>query len=143
MIEYMKGFSSVQSLSRVWLFVTPWTPVCHASLSITNSWSLPKFMSIESVMPSSHLILCHPLLLLPSLFPSIRVFSEENIIHCKFMYSFCSVLEKLLHAKHWAGSGNIKIKRTHLIPALKELLDWWETDIIQYISHCEISWKVI
>ena len=69
--------SSVQSLSRVWLFATPWTAACQASLSITNSWSLPKLMSIESVMPSNHLILCRPLLLLPSIFPRIRVFSNE------------------------------------------------------------------
>ena len=65
--------SSVQLLSRVWLFVTPWTAACQASLSITNSRSLLTLMSIESVMPSSHLILCHPLLL-PSIFPSIKVF---------------------------------------------------------------------
>ena len=65
--------SSVQSLSRVQLFATPWIAAHQASLSITNSWSLLKLMSIESVMPSNHLILCHPLLLLPSIFPSIRV----------------------------------------------------------------------
>ena len=70
-------FSSVQSLSHVLLFATPWTASHQASLSITNSWSSPKPMSIESVMPSNHLILCHPLLLLPSIFPSIRVFSNE------------------------------------------------------------------
>ena len=70
-------FSSVQSLSRVWLFATLWTAARQASLSITNSRSPPKPMSIESVMPSNHLILCHPLLLLPSIFPSIRVFSNE------------------------------------------------------------------
>ena len=67
-------FSSVQSLSRVWLFVTPWTAAHQASLSITNSWSLLKLMSIQSVMPSNHLILCCPLLLMPSIFPSIRSF---------------------------------------------------------------------
>ena len=72
--------SSVHSLSRVWLFVTPWTAACQASLSITNSWSLPKLTSIESVIPSNHLILCRPLLLLPSIFPSIRVFSNESFL---------------------------------------------------------------
>ena len=72
-----RRFSSVQSLSHVWLFVTPWTAAFQASLSITNSQSLPKLMSIELVMPFSHLILCHPLLLSPSIFPSIRVFSNE------------------------------------------------------------------
>ena len=72
--------SSVQSLSRVQLFVTPWTAARQASLSITNSQSLPRLMSIESVMPSNHLILCHPLFVLPSIFPSIRVFSNESAL---------------------------------------------------------------
>ena len=71
-------FSSVQSLSRVWLFVTPWITARQASLSITNSWSSPKCISIESGMASSHLILCRPLLLLPPIPPSIRVFSNES-----------------------------------------------------------------
>ena len=76
-------FSSVQSLSRVWLFVTPWTAAHQASLSITNSQSLLKLMSIKSVMPSNHLILCRPLLLPPSIFPSTRVFSSESALHIK------------------------------------------------------------
>ena len=73
-------FSSVQLLSHVRLFMTPWTAACQASPSITNSWSLLKLMSFESVMPSNHLILCYPLLLLPSIFPSIRVFSNESVL---------------------------------------------------------------
>ena len=73
-------FSSVQSLSHVWLFATPWTPALQASLSITNSRSLLKLMSIESVMPSNHLTLCCPLLFLPSIFSSIRVFSNESVL---------------------------------------------------------------
>ena len=73
-------FSSVQSLSRVWLFATLWTAACQASLSITNARILLKLMFIESVIPSNHLILCHPLLLPPSLFPSIRVFSNESVL---------------------------------------------------------------
>ena len=73
-------FSPVQSLSHVSLFVTPWTAACQASLSITNTWNLLRLMSIKSVMPSNHLILCHPLLLLPSIFPSIRVFSSESVL---------------------------------------------------------------
>ena len=77
-------FSSVQSLSCVRLFATPWTAACQASLSITNSWSLPKLMSIESVMPSNHLILCRPLLLLPSIFPSIRVFSNKTTLRMRW-----------------------------------------------------------
>ena len=67
--------------------MTPWTAACQASLSITNSWSLLKLMSIESVMPSNHLILCRPLLLLPSIFPSIRVFSNESVLHISFSIS--------------------------------------------------------
>ena len=77
-------FSSVQSLSRVRLFLTPRTAAHQASLSITNSWSLLKLMSIESVMPSNHLILCSPLLLLPSVFPSIRVFSNESVLRIRW-----------------------------------------------------------
>ena len=73
-------FSSVQSLSHIRLFATPWTAACQASLSITNSRSLLKLMSIESVMPSNHLTLRHPLLFLPSIFPSILVFSNESVL---------------------------------------------------------------
>ena len=73
-------FSSVQSLTHVQLFATPWTAGCQASLHITNFWSLLKLMSIESVIPSNHLILCRPLLLQPSIFPSIRVFSNESVL---------------------------------------------------------------
>ena len=84
---------SVQSLSHVQFFATPWTAVCQASLSITNSQSLLKLMSIEWVMPSNHLIFCHPLLFLPSIFPRIRVFSNEAVLHnrcpkyCGFSFS--------------------------------------------------------
>ena len=77
-------FSSVQSLSRVQLFVTPWTAAHQASLSIINSQSLLKLISFESVMPSNHLILCRPLLPLPSIFPSIRVSSNKSVLHIKW-----------------------------------------------------------
>ena len=86
-------YSSVQLLCRVRLFATPWTAACQTSLSITNSWSLLKFMSIDSVMPSNHLILCHPLLL-PSAFPSIRVFSDESVLRIRW-------------PKYWSFSFNI------------------------------------
>jgi len=76
----LRMFTSVQSLNCIQLFVTPWTAARQASLSITNSQSLLKLMSIESVMPSNHLILCHPLLLLPLIFPSVRVFSNESVL---------------------------------------------------------------
>ena len=82
--EGCTNFSSIQLLSCVWLFGTPWTTAHKASLSITNSQSPPKPMSIESVMPSNHLILCHPLLLLSSIFPSIRVFSNESALHIRW-----------------------------------------------------------
>ena len=87
-------FSSVQSLSRVRLFATPWIAACQASLSITNSRSLLKLMSIESVIPSSHLILCHPLLLLPPIPPSIRVFSNESTLRMRW-------------PKYWSSSFSI------------------------------------
>ena len=87
-------FSSVQLLNCVQLFVTPWTAASQASLSITNSPSLLKLMSIESVMPSNHLILCHPLLLPPSIFPSIRVFSNESLLRIRW-------------SKYWSFSFNI------------------------------------
>ena len=86
--------SSVQSLSRVQLFATPWTAACQGSQSITNSWSLLKLISIESVMPSNHFILCHPLFLLPSIFLSIRVFPKESVLHIRWTkyWSFsCSI----------------------------------------------------
>ena len=90
----MPHFSSVQSLSCVWLFETPWTAASQASPSITNSRSLLKLMSIESVLPSNCLILCHPLLLLPLIFPSIMVFSIESVLH-------------ITRAKYWIFSFSI------------------------------------
>ena len=92
--------SLVQSLSRVRLFGTPWTAARQASLSKTNSWSLLKFMSIESVMPSNHLILCHPLLLLPSIFPSIRIFSNESVLRIRW-------------PKYWSFSFSISPANEH------------------------------
>ena len=93
-------FSSVQSLSHVWLIETPWTAACQASLSITNSQSLLKLMSTESVMPSSHLILCGPLLLPPSIFPSIRVFPNESTLHIRW-------------PKYWSFSFSISLSNEY------------------------------
>ena len=84
MTKNVSQFSSVQSLSRVWLLATPWFAARQASLSVNSCWSLLKLMSIESVMPSNHLILCHPLLLRPSNFPSIRVFSNESVLRIRW-----------------------------------------------------------
>ena len=107
---YISQFSSVQSLSRVWLFATPWTTAHQASLSITNSPSPPKPMSIVSVMPCSHLILCHLLLLLPSIFPSIRVFFNELVL--------C-----ITGPKYWSLSFNISPSNKH--PELISFrMDW-------------------
>ena len=89
---YYLQFSSVQSLSHVRVFAIQWTAARQVSLSITNSWSLLKLTSIESMMPSNHLILCHPLLLLPSTFTSIRVFSNESGGHCIGASASTSVL---------------------------------------------------
>ena len=82
--RFLNSIQSVQFLSHIRLFVTPWTAACQASQSITNSWTLYKLMSIESVMLSNHLIFCCPLLLLPSTFPSIRVFSNESVLHIRW-----------------------------------------------------------
>ena len=109
--------SSVLPLGRVWLFVTPWTSARQASLSITNSQSLLKLMSIESVMPSNHLILCHPLLLLPSIFPSIRDFSNESALCIRW-------------PKYWSFSFNISPSSEH--PRLISLrMDWLDLLAVQ------------
>ena len=83
-LQILPSFVVVQSVSRIWFFATPWTAACQASLSITISQSLLKLMSIESVMPSNHLILCRPLLLLPSIFPNIRVFSNGSALRMRW-----------------------------------------------------------
>ena len=93
---WLVQFSSIQSLSHVQLFSTPWTAACQAFLSFTNSWSLLKLTSIESVMPSNHLILCCPLLHLPSIFPSIRVFSNESVLHIRWPKYWASALASVL-----------------------------------------------
>ena len=106
-IPFSFQFSSVQLLSRVWLFATPWTAAHQASLSITISQSLLKPMSIESVMTSNHLILCHPLLLPPSIFPSIRVFSNESVLHIRWpkywSFSFSIILP--MNIQDWFPLG--------------------------------------
>ena len=109
---------SVQSLSHVQLFATPWTAARQASLSITNSCSLLKLISIESVMPSNHLILCRPLLLLPSIFPSIRVFSNYSALHIRWpkYYSFSFNSTHSPNTKSFTyPTDKVKVSRLHLI----------------------------
>ena len=110
-------FSSVRLLSCVRLFATPWTAARQASLSITNSWSLLKLMSIESVMPSNHLILCHPLLLLPSIFPSIRIFSNESVLHIRW-------------PKYWSFSFSISSSNEHS-GLISFRMDWLDVLAVQ------------
>ena len=110
-------FSSVQWLSCVRLFETPWIAACQASLSITNSWNLLKVMSIESVMPSNHLILCHSCLLLPPVPPSIRVFSNESTLHMRW-------------PKYW--SFNFSISPSNEYPGLISFrMDWLDLLAVQ------------
>ena len=113
--KILKSFSSVQQLSHVRLFVSSWSTTCQASLSFTNSRNLLKLMPIESVMPSNHLIFCHPLLLLPSIFPSIRVFSSETVLRIRW-------------PKYWSFSFSVSSSNEYsgLIYFRNDLLDLLE-----------------
>ena len=114
------SFSSVQLLSRVWLFVTPWTAARQNSLSIASSWSLLKLMSIQSVMPFSHLILCRPLLLPPSIFSSIRIFSNESPLHVRW-------------PKYWSFSFNICLSNEYS-GLISSRMDWLDLHAVQESS---------
>ena len=107
----------VQSLSHVWLFVTPWTAAHQASLFFTISQSLLKLISIKSVMPSNHLILCHPFLLLPSIFPSIRVFSSESALQIRW-------------PKYWSFSFDIN-PSNESSGSISFRIDWWDLLVVQ------------
>ena len=133
---FLSQFSSLQSLSHVQLFATLWTAACQASLSITNSRSLLKLMSIESVMPSNHLILCCPLILLPSIFPSSRVFSNESVLHIRW-------------SKYWSFSFSVSPSNEH--PGLISFrMDWLDLLAVQgtlksllqhHSSKSSIHWR--
>ena len=114
-------FSSVQLLSRVWLFATPWIAACQAPLSITSSWSLLKLMSIELVMPSKHLHLRCPLLLLPSIFPSIRVFSNESVLHIRWP-KYCSFNFSISPSNDYPGLISFRI-------------DWFDLAVQGTLKH--------
>ena len=158
--------SSVQLLSHVWLFVTPWTAAHQASLSITNSQSLFILMSIESVMPSNHLILCHPLLFLLSFFSSIRVFSSKSVLHIKWP-KYCSFSSNICPSNKHSGLISFMIDWFYLPcnprdsqgssptpqiesinssalnflygPALTSIHDYWENHSIVYTDLCQQS----
>ena len=104
-------------LSRVQLSATPWTAACQASLSITNSWSLLKLMSIELVLPSNHLISCHPLLFPPSIFPSIRGFSNQSVLHIRW-------------PKYWSFSFNISLSNEYS-GLISFRIDWFDLLAVQ------------
>ena len=135
-VQYQSPFSSVQLLSWVRLFVTQWTTARQASLFIINSWSLPKLISIESVMASSHLMLCRPLLLLPSIFPNIRVFSNESALHIRW-------------SKYWSFSFNIS-PSSEYPGQISFRMDWLDLPAVQetlksllwhHSSKASISWR--
>ena len=121
MIQWLfhEQFSSVQSLNRVWLSATSWTEVCQVPLSTADFWSLLKLMSIELVMPSDHLMLCRPLLLLPSIFSSIRVFSNESVLHIRW-------------PKYWSFSFSISPSNAYS-ELISFRMDWLDLLAVQGI----------
>ena len=119
------SFSSDQSLSRVWLLVAPWTAACQASHSITNSRSLLKLMSIESVMLSNHLILYHPLFCLPSIFPSIRVLTKESVLHIRWP-KYWSFSFSISPSNEYSGLISFLIKT----PYPPEMLRWLKQNLV-------------
>ena len=126
----------VQLLSHAWLFVTPWTVTHQASLSFTTSWSLLKLMFIESVMPSNHLVLCHPLLLQSSTFPRIRVFSNESVLHIrwpKYWRFNCNISATNEHS----GFISFRISSKYFY---KTMLKWKNLNMVE--NH-EMSWREI
>ena len=132
----------VQSFSRVRLFVTPWTATHQASLSITNSWSLFKLISIESVMQSNCLILCHPLLILPSIFPSIRIFSNEAVL-CIRWPNYYSFSFSISPSNEYSGLISFRIHWFNLLAVqgtLKSLLQHHSSKVsILRCSHIHMS----
>ena len=140
------SFISVLLLSHVQLFMTPWTATRQASLSITNSWSLLRLMSIESVMPSSHLILCRPLVLLPSVFPNIRIFSNEPVLHIRWP-KYCSLSCSISPSSEYSGLLSFRMDWLDLLAVqgtLKSLLQhhsskasilWHSTFFVVQLSH--------
>ena len=124
------GISSVQLLSHVQLFATPWTAAHQASLPLTNSWSLLRLMSIELVMPSNHLILCRPLLHLPSTFPSIRVFSDESVF-CIRWPKYWSFIFSISPSSEYSGLISFRVDWLDLL-AVQGTLKWDTCYLFQF-----------
>ena len=151
-VHSVQSVQSVQSLSRVQLLVTPWTAARQASLSITNFRSLLKLLSIESVMPSNHLILCDPLLLLPSIFPSIRVFSNESVLRIR-QPKYWSFSFTISPSNEYSGLISFRMDWLDLLAVqgtLKSLLQyhssepsifWHSVFFIVQLSHPYYYWK--
>ena len=161
-LEVMRSWSSVQLLSCVQLFVTPWTAALQAFLSITNIRSLLKLTSVKWVMPSKHRILCHPLLLLPSIFPSLRVFSSESVLHIRWpnywsfsfsitpsneysgliyfrmdwfdLFAVQGTLKSLLH--HGLKASALQCSAIFYGPTLTSIHDYWKNHSFDYIDLC-------
>ena len=140
----------VQSLSCVQLFVTPWTAACQASLFVTSSWSLLKLMSIDLVMPSNHLVLCCHLLLLPSIFPSIRVFSNELVLHIRWSKYWSSSFS-ISPSNEYSGLISFRMDWLDLLAALgtlksllqhhssKALILWCSAFLMVQLSHPQMA----
>ena len=132
LFNMLSQFSSVPSLSYVQLFATPWTAARQASLSITNSRSLPKLKSIESVMPSNHLILCSPLLLLPSIFPNIRVFSNELVLHIRWP-KYWSFSFSISPSNEYSGLISFRMDWLDLLAKVAKVLEF-------QLQHQSFQW---
>ena len=133
-VSLVVQFSSVQSLSRVWLFVTPWTAQ-QSSLSVINSQSLHKLMSVESVMQSNHLILCRPLLLLPSIFPSIRVFSNESVRRIRWP-KYCSFNFNISSSNEYSGLICLRMDWLDLLQSKRFSKVFSNTTVQKYQIFC-------
>ena len=133
MCVYIYIYLVIQSLSHVWFFATPWTAACQASLSFTISWSLLKLMSIELMMPSKHLILCCSFLLLPSIFPSLRVFSNESVLHIRWP-KYWTFSFSISTSSEYSGLISFRMDWLDLQETLKSLLQ-------QHSSKASILWR--
>ena len=139
----IQQYDAIQSLSRVWLFATPWTAALQASLSFTIFWSMLKLMSFESVMPSNYLVLCHPLLL-PSIFPSIRVFSNELALHIRWpkywTFSFSIILEPFnFISLLWPKMCQLQLQRLAWILRIPDNAEGWVGNYYDFFTVLKVD----